>query len=91
MHATELFAGVCLGLCWSAVLGVCVLLKEPAAPLVVLQDILDRAGGLDNGQGELSSSEIAVNGWKFQALRDMEHLHAVCDTGGRLSCVCTCV
>lgn len=89
MHATELLAGVCSGLTWSAVLGVCVALKEPGGPLVVLQDALDRAGGLNAAQSELSPSEVADNGWKFQALGDMEQLHAV--IGGRMSCVCTCV
>lgn len=45
-------------------------LKEPGGPLVVLQDAIDRAGGLNNALGELSPSEVADNGWKFQALGD---------------------
>lgn len=51
-------------------------LKEPGGPLVVLQDALDRAGDINATQGELSSSKVADNGWKFQALGDMEQLHA---------------
>lgn len=77
MHATELLAGVCTGLSWSTVLGVCMALKEPGGPLVVLQDALDRAGGLNAAQGDLSPSKVADNGWKFQALGEMERLHAV--------------
>lgn len=47
-------------------------LKVPESPLVVLQGALDRAGGLNAAQGELIPSEVADNGWKFQALGDME-------------------
>lgn len=77
MHATELLVGICSGLTWSAVLGVCMALKAPGSPLVVLQDALDRAGGLNAAQGELIPSEVADNGWKFQVSGDMEQLHPV--------------
>lgn len=62
MHVTELLTGVCLGLTWSAVLGVCMALKEPGGPLVVLQEALDRDGGLNAAQDDLSPSEVADNG-----------------------------